>query len=97
MSGTIRVTNRQLALHRLFRKVGSMTQEEARKWDQRTFSSFGKRGWTTYRRDIDSFIYTEEGITAHSLCQHTDIRRANPEGPLCRYFHTTLYGLKKAS
>ena len=92
-----RLSNRQFPMLTMFidMKEGQyMTEEEAMRWDQRSFRSMLVRAWVSYRPNHGFFV-TKEGREAMQEFLSTDIARQNPGSPLTSYFDASAYGLKR--
>lgn len=91
-----RLSNRQYPTLKIFIEAGKdfyMSQEEARKIDQRPFRSMLLQGWVAWRPGR-GFHATREGRDAWEEFIHTDIARKNPNLPLTALFDPTAHNLR---
>jgi hypothetical protein len=91
---TTRISNRQYALIKEFAAVGQMSIQDAQKFDQRALRSMLIREWVAYAPSRGFFL-TKAGHGAYDDFRYTAIVRANPFGPLTRYFDPHIYGLMR--
>lgn len=83
-----RLSNRQYPMLRTFINSGVqfyMTEEEAKRYDQRPFRSMLIQEWIAFRPG-HGFHITREGRAAWQEFQDTSILRVNPLLPLTKYF-----------
>jgi len=90
-----RLSNRQYPMLKIFIDLGTgvyMPIGQAQTFDQRPFRSMLMQGWVAYSPGR-GFHITREGKSAWLEFRTTPIERANPYGPLTRYFDPVAYGL----